>query len=101
MTEKSLSNLKPIRDHEDAVRRGRAGGKKGGENRRKRVALRESILAMLESGSTQDDIVAAIVAKALDGDVRAFESIRDTIGEKPADKLEVENAELQVNIHVE
>lgn len=66
------------------------GGKASGKARAKRKALRESILAALSSGNTQDNMVAALIQKALDGDVRAFESIRDTIGEKPTEKLELD-----------
>ena len=32
----------------------------------------------------------AIIDKALNGDTKAFEVIRDSIGEKPKDKLELE-----------
>lgn len=42
---------------------------------------------LLESGNTQESIAVALVEKAMSGDVRAFEVLRDTIGEKPVDKV--------------
>ena len=43
---------------------------------------------LLEQGNTQENIITALIDKAQSGDVRAFEVIRDTIGEKPTDKHE-------------
>ena len=43
----------------------------------------------------------AIIEKAMNGDTKAFEIVRDTIGEKPKDSLEVEqNKPFEVNIQV-
>ena len=40
-----------------------------------------------ESGEQNDfAIVAALIKKAAKGDTKAFELIRDTVGEKPVDK---------------
>lgn len=38
-------------------------------------------------GDTQKNIVAAMISEALAGNVKAFESIRDTIGENPTSKV--------------
>lgn len=62
------------------------GGKKSGEVRRERKKFKEAFLAALETGNTQDNIVTAVFEKALAGDLKAVELIRDTIGEKPVDK---------------
>ena len=41
-----------------------------------------------ETGETvQHAISVALIQKALQGDTKAFEIIRDTIGEKPAEKV--------------
>ena len=50
------------------------------------------MLAILETpdaeGTVLERIVAAQVERALKGDTRAFEVLRDTSGEKPTDKVE-------------
>ena len=43
---------------------------------------------MLETNNNQEKISIALIEKALTGDVRAFETIRDTIGEKPTQTIE-------------
>ena len=40
--------------------------------------------------SVQDAIVISIVQKAMKGDVRAAEYIRDTTGQKPTDNFNIE-----------
>ena len=65
------------------------GGIKSGEVRRARKTLKEELLLLLESGNTQNKISLALIKKALKGNIKAFEVIRDTIGEKPADKHEL------------
>ena len=65
------------------------GGIKSGEVRRARKTLKEELLLLLESGNTQNKISLALIKKAIKGNIKAFEVIRDTIGEKPADKHEL------------
>ncbi len=83
---------------EEAREIGRKGGKRSAEVRKKRKTLREGLLILLqeqlkdESGNitdktTQDAIIAGLVKRAVKGDTRAFEIIRDTIGEKPAENV--------------
>lgn len=88
--------------HEEAVRDGRKGGLKKAENARRRKSIKEAlelILTLPPSGNTksymdhigiedeeQSNSIALAVAmfnKALKGDVKAAEYIRDSIGEKP------------------
>ena len=83
----NIQNLKPIRTKSEARERGKKGGIKSVEKRRERKALKEQLLLLLETGDTAESICAALIEKALTGDVRAFETIRDTIGEKPVDKV--------------
>lgn len=64
------------------------GGKASGEARRKRRALKDDLLLLLESGDAQNRLCLALLEKAFGGDVKAFETVRDTIGEKPTDKTE-------------
>ena len=79
----------------------RKGGIKSGEVRRARKTLKETLLMMLEEGNTQDNITLALLQKALNGDTKAYEVIRDTVGEKPTDKIEQSGeGKLDVNIRV-
>lgn len=119
MTEKknvnpnSLANLKMFdsnQDREKAKINGRKGGIALGERNRRMKTFREELLAILESEtknskgetiSVQKNINAALILKAAKGDVRAYEVIRDTLGQKPKDEKEVVvKAEegLQVNL---
>ena len=77
----------------------RKGGIKSGEVRRARKTLKETLLLMLEEGNTQNDITLALLQKALNGDTKAYEVIRDTVGEKPTDKIE-QSGELNNTITV-
>ena len=83
-------NLKPIRElsSEEAKKRGRQGGLNSVAAKRARKTLKETLLMMLEEGNTQDNITLALLDKALKGDTKAYEVIRDTVGEKPTDKIE-------------
>lgn len=90
-------NLKMIQNASQAREMGKIGGKKSGETRRAKKTMREMFKALLDmpvkdkktgkEKSTLEVIGLAIAAKAAKGDTRAAEFIRDTIGEKPVDKL--------------
>lgn len=67
--------------------------------RAEKKALKETLLALLETPQEQDGettdgygaIGAALFKQALSGNVKAFEVIRDTIGEKPTDNMHIDN----------
>ena len=94
-------NLKPVRSKEEARERGSKGGKKSGESRARKKSLKEAALAMLEAvkknpetGKEQNGfeaIAAALYLKAASGDVSAINSLRDLVGEKPTDKVQVDS----------
>lgn len=91
-------NLVPIKPGEEAKIRGRNGGIKSGIAKRARKTLKEELLLLLSSGNTQEKISLAIIQEALNGNVKAFESIRDTIGEKPRENHDVDlNASIKVD----
>lgn len=85
------------------VETARRGGKASAAKRAERKTLREGLVLLLSepilkdgkptSKTTQDAIIAGLVKRAVSGDTRAFEIIRDTIGEKPAEKLNVSAGE--------
>lgn len=69
----------------------RKGQKASVETRNRRKTLREELLALLEKGNTQEKISVALIQQALDGNVKAFETIRDSIGEKCSEKVDVQS----------
>ena len=76
------------------------GGKAGAISKRKRKAFKEALKEALnvvvddKDGKTvQDKGIEALLAKFMSGDVKAFEVVRDTVGEKPTDKQEVKVVE--------
>lgn len=88
-------NLKPIQSTTEAREKGKKGGKKSGETRREKKKLRELLEMALEmidkaTGLTNEmAITQALIKQAKKGNVLAYTTIRDTKGEKPADKQEV------------
>lgn len=86
------SDKTPKERQEQARRAGIASG----IAKRARKTLKEELLLLLAKGDTQNRMSLAIIEQALSGNVKAFESIRDTIGEKPIEKTEVTgNMEVQ------
>lgn len=91
-------NLRPPFTPSEARIQGAKGGAASGEARRARKTLRADLEALLsmpakdkkgnETGhNVQTAIALALIKKAAGGDTKAFEIIRDTIGEKPAEKV--------------
>ena len=96
-------NLIPTnkRSKEEVRKNAAKGGRKSGETRRARKTLREELLLLLADGDTQNKMSLALIEEALNGNkagsvTKAFETIRDTIGEKPVDKIVV--AEVDQNV---
>ena len=88
----SNSELTP-KERENKARK---AGKTSGIARRKKKTMKEALLAILdvpdEEGTTlRESIVLAVAKRAKAGDITAFTTIRDTIGEKPADKQEIDS----------
>lgn len=104
-----LNNLVKIKtlSKEEARKRGRNGGIKSGETRRKRKTARELLDKMLQANLTNDQIdeilgnasnilqgdqtvynvmLAKMVQQSMAGDYRAFTVLRDTAGEKPIEQ---------------
>lgn len=79
-------NLKPIRSENEAREKGKKGGKKSGEVRAKKKSLKEELLILLETKienkTIQEKISFSLIQEALKGNVKAFETIRDTIRRK-------------------
>lgn len=85
---------------------GRLGGIASGESKRKRKTLREELLALLSVDGTQERVSLALIKEATEGNssgsvARAFETIRDTVGEKPIDKVMVADVDIGVIEQIE
>lgn len=89
-------NLIPqsLRSSKEAREMGRKGGIASGKARAKRKAMRElleeAMARKLDGGdtTTAEAVTIALVERAMSGDTKAYEVIRDTLGEKPVDKKE-------------
>lgn len=94
------SNLVPISSTERARELGSKGGKISQQRAKERKTLREELLLLLKENNNQSNMTIALIKKAIDGDTKAFEIVRDTIGEKPTEKQEID-ANLNTTIRVE
>jgi len=81
-------NLKPIRDSKRARELQEKAAQKQRENIARRKTLAEELLALLSVGETQKKMSLSLIEKAMQGDTKAFEVIRDSIGEKQTEKVE-------------
>lgn len=101
-------NLIPMneRSEEEVRELGRKGGIASGETRRRKKAFKEALLYALETeledGQTIQDVgIDALMKKYMNGDLEVFKAIRDTIGEKPVDKIEADvNNDVTINIEL-
>lgn len=75
-------------------------GQASGEARRRKRDIRLALEALLEKDisdkhgntmTTTEAIALKQIEKALKGDTKAFEVVRDTVGQKPIDKVAVTN----------
>lgn len=91
------SNLKPVRTESEARRKGKKGGIASGKARKENKLLKNMLQEALDketkTGTFAVDITIALIKQAKKGNVRAYEVIRDTLGQKPIEKLKVENTE--------
>lgn len=76
------------------------GGKRSVEVRRRKKTLKDELIALLEIDNNNSKVCLAVLEKALKGDISAFSTIRDTIGEKPVEKIEAD-VDSDVNITIE
>ena len=111
MARHGLENLRPVKTKEEARERGRNGGIASGEAKRKKKTMKELFEVALERPPTKAsdlDTLAefygisakevtsamAVIHKALEraeeGNTRAMEFVRDTSGNKLAEKMQVE-----------
>lgn len=84
--------------------------KKSAESKRKRKELRQAFEILLSSKVTMEDgkklsgveaLAWTVFQNALAGDLKAFELIRDTVGEKPVERMEVSTISQKTREEVE
>ena len=90
-------NLIPMTERTPEERReiARKGAEATNKLRREKKTLKMELEALLEimdekGDSVQKKMSFALIKKAIKGDVRAFETIRDTIGQKPKENLNID-----------
>lgn len=102
-------NLRPAA-HKLTQEEASRGGKKSGETRRRRKAFAEAFNLLLEREFTDHngnsmqgvDVVAAkVFRQAMDGDMKAVQFLRDTVGEMPVQKVEVDTIDPQARAEMD
>lgn len=93
---------KPWQPGDEAREIGRRGGKRSAQVRRERKTMRQELEYLLseeihdkngKAMNTQKALGTSLIKAALNGSVQAFIAIRDTIGEKPVEKVDVQAAD--------
>lgn len=110
-------NLKPVRSEREARELGRKGGKKSGEARRRKAALRDTMNRLLtmqvnveglsdviradsgEDTTYEDVITMAMIQQAMMGDVKAYQAIMKVVGqtERSEEDLEEQKSKIELN----
>lgn len=95
-----MANMNPPKEHlipgyhKLTKEENSAGGKKAMENQKKRKQLRELLEYALFNGEETDNnavnITKALIEQALSGNTKAYEIIRDTLGETVTNKISIE-----------
>ena len=103
-------NLKPFtsdKNREEAVKNGKKGGKASGEARRAKRDLRLALEMLLEKNfkdkngndiTGTEAITAKLFEQAMKGNVKAFETLRDTVGQKPIEKVQQLQTDIVINL---
>lgn len=97
--------------HRLTVSEQRAGGRASGEARRRKKALRELVQEAFAQTvrnnatgmdmRTDEAIVMKQIQKALEGDTKAFTVLRDTAGEMPVQRVEVDTIDPQARAEMD
>ena len=103
--EQNLKHFTSDQSREQAVTNGQKGGIASAEARRRKRDLRQALEMLLERDykdkhgnviSGTEALTTKLFEKAMKGDVRAFETIRSTVGQDPVQKIMV--AEVEQNV---
>jgi hypothetical protein len=100
-------NLKPNTERTPKERSelARKAGKASGKARRQKKEFRELLeIALSQPNADNPEVdnwtvaTAALLQKAMGGDVRAWEVMRDTLGQKPVEETRVLDSEITITI---
>ncbi len=102
-------NLKPARSKSEARERGKKGGQNSGKARRDKKILKDCFELLLEGKRELDGktltgaeaMALTLFEKALGGDVKAAEFVRDTAGQKPVEKVVIADVDPTIIDEVE
>lgn len=105
-------NLKPFNERTESEQRAiqKKGGEASGRSRREKRDLRQALEMLLEKDFTDKNgktisgaeaVTVKLFEKAMKGDVRAFETLRDTVGQKPVEKVMITEVDQAVIDEVE
>ena len=98
-------NLRPPFSPSEAREFGKRGAAASVMTRRRRKMLREELLYLLgqkitgkdgQKYTAQEAMSVALIRQAISGNTKAFEVIRDTIGEKPTESVAVSTPDFSV-----
>ncbi len=102
-------NLRPS-EYKLSQEEAKKGGKASGEARRRKRDLRQALELLLERDYTDKNgntlsgteaITAKLFEQAMKGNIKAFETIRSTVGQDPVQKVMVADVEQSVVDEVE
>lgn len=89
-------NLKSLADRTTKEKReiAKKGGKASGKARREKATIKKYLQMLLEEGDFNgkngaEAIASSAVHKAIHGDVKAMAFVRDTVGEKPVENVQI------------
>ena len=108
--EQNLTPFTSDQNREEAAKNGHVGGIASGEARRRKRDIRLALESLLEKEykgkdgkfvSGAEAIAIKQMEKALKGDTKAFEVVRDTVGQKPTEKIVVSEVDQNVIDEVE
>lgn len=89
-------NLKPGA-HKLTVEEQSRGGKKSAEVRREKKLIKDRILERMGEDDW-DAMIDGLIERSKDS-VKDFEVLRDTIGQKPKDSVEIQGDNIEIKIH--
>lgn len=107
-------NLKPVRTKSEARERGRNGGIKSGESRRRTAALRDTMNKLLTMKvevdglsdvlradgceSTYEEVITmAMIQQAMLGDVKAYKAIMQVVGQTSKSDADLEEQRIRTD----
>lgn len=105
-------NLKPftsMQSREEAVKNGKKGGQNSGKSRRDKKMLKDCLEILMEKKLEIDGrqmtgfeaLAVSAFEKAISGDVKAMTFVRDTLGQKPVEKVVIADVDPTIIDEVE